>query len=82
MYSDFKRKSVVTKKQENVIHIRRNQMWDGPDIGLAGRDFKATIINMSKILMGKMLEEVKENMIWMSKQTGNVNREKKIVKKN
>lgn len=30
---------------------------------LAGRDFKATIINMSKILMGKMLEEVKENMI-------------------
>lgn len=33
MYSDFKWKSADTKKQENVIHIGRNQMWDGPDIG-------------------------------------------------
>lgn len=32
--------------------------------------------------MGKMFEELKENMIWMSKQIENVNREKKIIKKN
>lgn len=43
---------------------------------LAGKDFKAAIINMSKILMGKRFKKLKENMIWMSKQIGNVNREK------
>lgn len=43
---------------------------------LAGKDFKAAIIYMSKILMGKRFKKLKENMIWMSKQIGNVNREK------
>ena len=30
---------------------------------LAGKDFKAAIVNMSKILMGKMFKKLKENMI-------------------
>lgn len=45
-------------------------------LDLAGKDFKAAIINMSKILMEKRFKKLKENMIWMSKQRGNVNREK------
>lgn len=49
---------------------------------LAGKDFKAPIINMSKILTGRMFKELKENIVLMSKQTGNVSTEKEITKKN